>query len=348
MHKVFPIIFFFLLISNSLNAQRIRIVELNTGIAVPFVTIYTPDLRTSISGDENGIADISSFSDSDSLKFQHRSYIRYSILKRDIQGNKVSLKKADFELDPVVISSSRFSEFRKDISHRITAIDQMSIENSSAQTSADILAASGNVFVQKSQMGGGSPVIRGFEANRILLVVDGVRMNNAIFRSGHLQNSISLSTDLLENVEILYGPGAVIYGSDAIGGVVHYHTKDPDFSIDDKTLYTGASSYSFASANLENNFNFHINIANQKVASLTGLSIAAFDDLRKGDNPNPFFQEKYGDRNFVVEQIMGLDSTLENSDPNDQIQSGYKQIDLIQKLSVIVKPNWTQNFNIQY
>ena len=82
-----------------------------------------------------------------------------------------------------------------------------------------------SIRVQKSQGGGGSPVIRGFEANRVLLVLDGVRMNNGIFRSGHLQNAITVDPNSLERVEIIYGSSSVGYGSDALGGVVHYYTK---------------------------------------------------------------------------------------------------------------------------
>ena len=77
------------------------------------------------------------------------------------------------------------------------------------------------VKVQKTQFGGGSPVLRGMEANRILLVVDGVRMNNAIYRKGHLQNSITVSPSMLDKTEVLFGPSSVIYGSDALGGVIH-------------------------------------------------------------------------------------------------------------------------------
>ena len=104
-----------------------------------------------------------------------------------------------------------------------------------------MLAQTGEVFVQKSQMGGGSPVIRGFEANKVLIVVDGVRLNNAIYRSGHLQNVITLEPSELESAEIVFGPGSVIYGSDALGGVMDFHTREPRFAIDEGLrLFGGA------------------------------------------------------------------------------------------------------------
>ena len=99
---------------------------------------------------------------------------------RDSVQNKVTL------LDDVMVYSSRFAEKLKRVAQTIDIINnkpQLNFQNNTA----DAIIQSGKLFVQKSQQGGGSPVIRGFEASRILTVVDGVRMNNAIYRAGHLQ-----------------------------------------------------------------------------------------------------------------------------------------------------------------
>jgi len=69
-----------------------------------------------------------------------------------------------------------------------------------------------------------------FLANRLLLVVDGIEMNNAIFRSGNLQNIVSVDPASLESIEVLPDPGSVIYGSDALGGVLSLNTFRPEFS----------------------------------------------------------------------------------------------------------------------
>ncbi|MDQ4140798.1 MAG: TonB-dependent receptor plug domain-containing protein, partial [Bacteroidota bacterium] len=94
-------------------------------------------------------------------------------------------------LQEVVISVNKTEERQADVPQQITIIKSKEIAFRNPATTADALLQLGNVFVQKSQQGGGSPVIRGFEANKVLLVVDGVRMNNAIYRAGHLQNSIT-------------------------------------------------------------------------------------------------------------------------------------------------------------
>lgn len=113
-------------------------------------------------------------------------------------------------MDEVFIYSSKFAERKKNIVQRIDVVTAQRIAQLNAQNSGDLLINTGNVFVQKSQQGGSSPVIRGFEASRVLLVVDGIRMNNAIYRAGHLQNVITIDQNMLERVEILYGPASTL------------------------------------------------------------------------------------------------------------------------------------------
>ena len=135
-----------------------------------------------------------------------------------------------YDLNEIVVSASRFEEKRANVPQQMMMIKQKDIKFLSQPTSAELLQSSGQVLVQKSQLGGGSPILRGFEANKVLLVVDGIRMNNAIYRGGHLQNIISIDNSMLEKVEVIYGPGSVVYGSDALGGVIHFHTLKPQLS----------------------------------------------------------------------------------------------------------------------
>src|SRR5690606_37695488 len=117
-----------------------------------------------------------------------------------------------------------------EIPNRVHPITRREIALQNPQTAADVLESGGYVFVQKSQLAGGSPILRGFATNRVMLVVDGVRMNNAIFRGGNVQNVIALDAHALESAEVLFGPGAVMYGSDAIGGVMDFHTLRPRYA----------------------------------------------------------------------------------------------------------------------
>jgi hemoglobin/transferrin/lactoferrin receptor protein len=104
------------------------------------------------------------------------------------------------QLSEILIYATKFAERKKNIVQKIDVISQRRIAELNAQNTGDLLIQSGSLFVQKSQQGGSSPVIRGFEASRVLLVVDGIRMNNAIYRAGHLQNIITVDQNMLERI----------------------------------------------------------------------------------------------------------------------------------------------------
>ncbi|MEM9930363.1 MAG: TonB-dependent receptor plug domain-containing protein, partial [Bacteroidota bacterium] len=126
------------------------------------------------------------------------------------QGLVLSLQPGSTLLAmPTVVG--RRDEAADQLLYQVERISRQAIARTQSLTTADALADLSGVYVQKSQFGGGSPVIRGFEANRILLVVDGVRMNNAIFRNGHLQNAITVDPLALERMELIYGAGALAY-----------------------------------------------------------------------------------------------------------------------------------------
>ena len=131
----------------------------------------------------------------------------------------------EVNLNEVTIAAGRFAEMKKHVPQQVQTISAGKIRFLNQQTTAELLTHTGNILVQKSQLGGGSPIIRGFEANKVLIVVDGVRMNNAIFRGGHLQNVLSMDNSILDKTEILFGPSSVLYGSDALGGVMSFYTK---------------------------------------------------------------------------------------------------------------------------
>src|SRR5699024_3214776 len=159
-----------------------------------------------------------------------------------------------------------------EIPQRITRIDKREVQFKNPQTSADLLQSSGKVFVQKSQLGGGSPMIRGFAANSVLIAVDGIRMNNAIFRSGNLQNVISIDPNAMANTEVLIGPGSVIYGSDALGGVMNLQTKEPQLSYSKEEKAIGVNGMArYSSANNERTFHADASLGFEKWGLLSSI-----------------------------------------------------------------------------
>ncbi|MEY5042957.1 MAG: hypothetical protein RJA19_184 [Bacteroidota bacterium] len=208
---------------------------------------------------------------------------------------------------------------------------------------ADLLWSTGSVLVQESQQGGGSPVLRGFEANRVLLVVDGVRMNNAIYRAGHLQNAVTVDPNALQRTEVVLGPHSVMYGSDALGGVIHYQTRRPTLS---EPAVHGRGMVAYRSPNQSWNYHASAEISRLKWASITSFSHSIFGDLRMGS------RRPHGDANWGLVQeyaaeVDGRDTVLTNPDPRVQVGSGYKQWDFMQRLQFQM-PSGSLGVNLQY
>lgn len=260
-----------------------------------------------------------------------------------------TIENKSVTLDEIIISANKTVESIRTIAQQAEALSAKEIQNSQSQSTADLLSNSANVFVQKSQGGGGSPVLRGFEASRILLVIDGVRMNNIIYRGGHLQNIITLDNNILDRVEVLFGPASTIYGSDALGGVIHLFTKQPMLASGEQNSNTGVNAFTrYGSVNNEVTGHADLNIGTKKFASLTSVTYSNFDDLRGGAAKNPFYSKRYGERPYYVERINGKDSLVKNRDRYLQVQSGYWQYDLLQKFLFQQNERVSHTVNIQF
>lgn len=216
-HYVIFTVMILLIFSILVQSQIVTVINKDTNIPVNKVRVYFDDLE--IYTDVNGRANLLDFIDYDSITISHDDYLDLTTSWANLEksGFIVSLEPLETGLE-IVISASGWQENIREITNRVETVNQESISFTNPQTSADLLKAAEGVFVQKSQLGGGSPIIRGFAANRVLIAVDGMRMNNAIFRGGNLQNVISLDAASLERTEVVFGPGSIIYGSDAIGG----------------------------------------------------------------------------------------------------------------------------------
>lgn len=232
------------------------------------------------------------------------------------------------EMEEVLFSVSKWELKQNEVPNKITKIARQAIALGNPQTSADMLSQSGAVFVQKSQLGGGSPMIRGFATNRVLIVVDGVRMNNAIFRSGNIQNIISVDALTLETAEVIFGPGSLLYGSDAIGGVMDFHTLHPRLSANNKTLLKANALVRYASANKEQTYHADINTGRKKWSLLSSITYSQFDDLKMGihgGHPS-YLRPEY------VTRLNGNDTVVKNKNPRIQRFSGYDQWNLLEKI----------------
>lgn len=251
------------------------------------------------------------------------------------------------QLQELIVSASKFGELKRNVPFQIEQIKARDINFRNAMNSADMLTQSGQVFMQRSQAGGGSPVLRGFEANRVLIVIDGVRLNNAIFRGGHLQNVLRIDQNVLENVEILFGPSSVVYGSDALGGVMHFRTKLPRLSVNGPPLFNTSLLTRYASANNELTIHGDVSIGGNKWGLLTSFTASNFGDLRQGANRRTAYPD-FGKRPDYVVRENGQDVIKVNDNPNIQVGTGYKQYDLLQKILYKPSDRVQHVLNVQY
>ena len=251
-------------------------------------------------------------------------------------------------LNEVKLQSQRYIKSKKNTAQEIQTITQKDIEFGNFQNTADMLSNSGKLAVQKSQQGGGSPVIRGLESNRILLLVDGIRMNNLIFRGGHLQNVITVDENMLESTDILFGSSSTPYGSDALGGAINLITKRALlFSENNNKSFSGNFNTRYSSVNKEKTGHVDFRFSGNKWATLTSFSYNDFGDLKMGSKLNGH-NDFFGGRPSYVETVNGIDNIVKNDDPLVQKFSGYKQYNAMQK--ILFKPNATteHGLNLQF
>lgn len=246
-------------------------------------------------------------------------------------------------LDEIVFSASRWEQNLREIPGRVATVRQSQIQLQNPQTAADLLGFSNQVFIQKSQLGGGSPMIRGFATNRVMLVVDGVRMNNAIFRGGNLQNVISLDPNVIREAEVIFGPGSVIYGSDAIGGVMDFHTFKPTLSTEKSPLVKANVFARYASANEERTYHADISVGFRKWGLLTSVSQSDFSDLLMGSNgPDDYLRPDYQRR------INNADAIVPNPNPRRQVSTGYSQNNFTQKVTFLPNAFWALDYGFHF
>ncbi|QOI96749.1 MAG: TonB-dependent receptor [Flammeovirgaceae bacterium] len=259
------------------------------------------------------------------------------------QKDTTYINPKNFILDETVVSASRWEQNIREVPNRITKISAATIQFQNPQTAADLLGVSNQVFIQKSQLGGGSPMIRGFATSRVLLVIDGVRMNNAIFRSGNVQNIISLDASTIDESEVIFGPGSVIYGSDAIGGVMDFHTLTPRFSENGKLRFNANAFSRYSSANNEATNHLNFTLGSKRWSWVAAYTHSNYDDLLIGSKgPDEYLRPDFQRR------VNNTDSVFVNSNPRLQVPTGYSQENILQKLAFRPTENITLLYAFHY
>ena len=329
------------------TVNQIRTVGSDGMTPIPFTVVFNKNSGESVLTDVSGNATISRSELTDTLVFRSVGFMDMVVYPGDPVPAQVRMVEDLVNLQTAEVVSQGLGDVQSSSLsmqvNKIAPLSQSVAPLEVPQTAAELLWSTGAVLVQQSQQGGGSPILRGFEANRILLVVDGVRMNNAIYRSGHLQNAITIDPQVLERTDVLLGPNSILFGSDALGGVIHYHTRTPKLGVKNFSVRTSAA---YRTPNTSGSGHLDFEISRPGWASLTSVSRAGYGDLRMG-TWRQHGDSHWGLDSLYVARIEGVDTVLVNGSPEIQMGSGYHQTDWLQKFRIQAGPG-VIDLNFQY
>ncbi|MGB0932743.1 MAG: TonB-dependent receptor plug domain-containing protein [Lishizhenia sp.] len=325
-----------------LAQQEIKLTSSYNLDPVRFAEIKVGDKK--VSTDVYGLVNYN-FKQVDTIYIFHRDYeyLAFPTSEIKVGVTEILLTSTVQTYSEYVVEPLPWQQGESEYPGYIQVLNPKEIELSNPQTAADLLTVGDQVYVQKSQLGGGSPMLRGLSTNRILLSIDGVRMNTAIFRSGNLQNAILIDPNAIAKAEVIFGPGTVNYGSDALGGVMDFKTlvAQPDSTV--KKKWKANVLGRLSTANLEQTIHTDLVYTGAKFAALSSFTYSNFADLKMGSRGLDEYQRrKYATR------INGKDTIVENSDPNVQVGTAYSQINLMQKFAYQGKKGWLYTLSSIY
>ena len=185
-------------------------------------------------------------------------------------------------LDSILVKSRLLQKSKINLPYSLVQKNAEAIKYGNYRTTPEALVGSSGVFVQKTNHGGGSAFIRGLTGNQTLLMLDGVRINNATFRYGPNQylNNIDLYT--INQIEVSKGTGSVEYGSDAIGGVIHLHSYTPNYN--QKKTWSTSTTFKYIGQDMEKSNRTTLQYAQKNFAIQSGITLRNFGDLVGGKN----------------------------------------------------------------
>jgi outer membrane receptor protein involved in Fe transport len=253
----------------------------------------------------------------------HFNHISYHPQKMTIGKN---LKKNLLSLDSVILhNKTHISETTLIIGDRIrddfdnlglptNTITRKNIIIKNSKTSAELLREEKGIFIQKTSHGGGSAILRGLSSNRILLLVDDIRLNNSTYRLGNHQYLTTVDNNMLERIDIVRGPASVLYGSDALGGAINLRTTDPYYS--NKQPFFQINGFGrFASADHEQTYYSSLLYASKHIFFTGSAGYKKYGDLRRGANSqysqlerstNGLYQSPSGFASFDIASKIGI------------------------------------------
>jgi len=273
--------------SNPHNKIEGSVCDGETGAPLVGVNVLVEGTTIGATTDEDGMYVIANIPPGDySLRASMVGYHDRRVERVRVRGTMTV--RVDFELQQRIVQFEEISvtaaRIEKEVFHThnaVTVAHEDEIERRTPRTTPEILREEAGIFVQKTTHGHGAPIIRGLMGYNVLVLIDGIRLNNSTFRYGPNQYVSTVDPEDVERIEVVRGPGSVLYGSDAQGGVINIITKSPkNLQETFSTSLVCASKYS--SADEQAMGRLELKGGHQRLGFSMGATYKNVGDLRAG------------------------------------------------------------------
>lgn len=205
-------------------------------------------------------------------------------------------------MDEVTVTATKRSVGKSQLPYSVEVMKRDDLSRNLSRTVPESLAGIPGVFIQKTNHAGGAPFVRGLTGNQSLILVDGIRLNNSIFRYGPNQYMTLIDPFIVERIDVVKGTGSVQYGSDAMTGVINIQTNSLRFR--DRSTWSEKVTTRITESGMELSFRPELKYEGKRFAFIVGGSQKQFGDLKGGDTTDFQRPSGYGEKAFDV-KLMG-------------------------------------------
>lgn len=341
--KYFLCFLFYFLISVLSYSQDVAVLDKFSNLGLSGVLVYAINSSDTLQTNSDGEVNLDIFPNNATIIFSQLYFKKGRYSKDELikLHNIVYLDRGDALNKLSSTSPLKSKEYSADLPFFIDIVD---LDDESS------LEEGGNERITFTNNEGGMSVFRGLEAGKMLLVMDGMRLNNAINRNGKVERLLNFNNTMTQRVQQIYGTGFTIFSPEATGGVIQYFTPIPPVSTDYPFIYQIEANTKYESASNSSMSNINLTFAGLKYSSYTSVSYGNFGEVKMGKNRKnvPLIDSLYGLNNYYVERQNDSDIVIKNNDPFTQKGTNYEQLYILQKLRLKLGEYSNLVFNFHY
>lgn len=311
-----------------LLGQEVTVLDKSFNVPIPGVKVFSLKSDDTLETNSDGIVNINIFPTDQPVIFAFPPYFRSQVLKyNELEDlHYVVYLQRTASLDAMTPSKISAREYSEDLPFFVNIIN---IDENSVFQDNDVDA---DDKLNISMIDKGVAVFRTPEPKKMLIVIDGIPLNDELYANGKVEGLLSFEQATTDRIQKLYGASFTLYGSDATGGVIHYFTKVPASNALNNFKIGAISRYESANNSFVNNLNF--TYEGKKLSTFTSIVYGAFGNIEMGHNRKnvPLSDSLYGLNNIYVQHLNDTDITVKSTNPYVQRGTNYNQLYFFQKL----------------